>query len=158
MKNALRKIVGLNQSDFVPSRLIQDNILLSRELLRGYDRKDGPNRVAMKIYIQKAYDICVISVSFSIYINGERFGYFKGVRGLRQDDLLMLCHGDIVSVSVVKEAIEDFGVIFGLLSNYSKSSIIFGRISMEDKQCILDSVPFKDGKLLVKYLGVPLTS
>ncbi|GJZ24646.1 hypothetical protein Tco_0562105, partial [Tanacetum coccineum] len=73
-------------------------------------------------------------------------------------DLLMFCHGDIVSVSVVKEAIEDFGVIFGLLPNYSKSSIIFGRISMKDKQCILDSVPFKDEKLHVKYLGVPLTS
>ncbi|GJR68533.1 putative reverse transcriptase domain-containing protein [Tanacetum coccineum] len=101
---------------------------------------------------------CVISVSFSICVNGERFGYFKGGRGLRQDDLLMFCHGDIVSVSVVKEAIEDFGVIFGLLPNYSKSSIIFGSISMEDKQCILDSVPFKVEKLPVKYLGVPLTS
>ncbi|GJY54121.1 hypothetical protein Tco_0445785 [Tanacetum coccineum] len=74
------------------------------------------------------------------------------------DDLLMFCHGDIISVSVVKEAIEDFGVIYDLLPNYSKSGIIFGRISMEDKQCILDSVPFKDEKLPVKYLGVPLTS
>ncbi|GJT22684.1 hypothetical protein Tco_0892621 [Tanacetum coccineum] len=120
------------------SRLIQDNNLLSRELLRGYDRKDGPNIVAMKIDIQKAYDI--------------------GGRGLRQDDLLMFCHGDIVSVSVIKEAIKDFGVIFGLLPNYCKSSIIFGSISMEDKQYILDSVCFKVEKLPVKYLGVPITS
>ncbi|GJW70739.1 hypothetical protein Tco_0127656 [Tanacetum coccineum] len=58
---------------------------------------------------------CVTSVSFYICVNGERFSYFKGSRGLRQDDLLMFCHGDIVSVSLVKEAIEDFGVIFGLL-------------------------------------------
>ncbi|GJV50024.1 RNA-directed DNA polymerase, eukaryota, reverse transcriptase zinc-binding domain protein [Tanacetum coccineum] len=56
MKNALRKIVGLNQSAFVPNRHIQDNILLSQELLRGYERKYGPKRVAMKIDIQKAYD------------------------------------------------------------------------------------------------------
>ncbi|GJR73891.1 putative reverse transcriptase domain, ribonuclease H-like domain, aspartic peptidase domain protein [Tanacetum coccineum] len=101
---------------------------------------------------------CVTSVSFSICVNGERFGYFKGGRGLRQDDLLMFCHGDIISVSVIKEAIKDFGVIFGLLPNYCKSSIIFGSISMEDKQYIFDSVCYKVEKLPVKYLGVPITS
>nr|GEV84271.1 reverse transcriptase domain, reverse transcriptase zinc-binding domain protein [Tanacetum cinerariifolium] len=80
--------------------------------------------------------------------------------GLNEDvyDLPMFCHGDIVSVSVVKKAIEDFGVIFSLLYNYTKSSIIFGSISMEDKQCILDNVHFKVEKLYVMYLGVPLTS
>ncbi|GKE42864.1 RNA-directed DNA polymerase, eukaryota, reverse transcriptase zinc-binding domain protein, partial [Tanacetum coccineum] len=109
MKNALGKIVGLNQSAFVPNRHIQDNISLSQELLRGYDKKDGPNRFAMKIDIQKSYDI----------VN------WQFLEAVLKDDLLMFCHGDIVSVSVVKEAIEDFGVIFGLLPNYSKSSIIF---------------------------------
>ncbi|GJW28298.1 hypothetical protein Tco_0045173 [Tanacetum coccineum] len=63
---------------------------------------------------------CVISVSFSICVNGERFGYFKGVKGLRQDDLLMFCHGDIISVSMVKEAIEDFGVIFSFFPIIAK--------------------------------------
>nr|GEU97519.1 RNA-directed DNA polymerase, eukaryota, reverse transcriptase zinc-binding domain protein [Tanacetum cinerariifolium] len=56
MKGLLGDYVGLNQSAFVSKRHIQDNILLSQELLKGYDRKDGPNRVAMKIDIQKAYD------------------------------------------------------------------------------------------------------
>ncbi|GKE27685.1 RNA-directed DNA polymerase, eukaryota, reverse transcriptase zinc-binding domain protein [Tanacetum coccineum] len=117
MKNALGKIVGLNQNAFVPNRHIQDNILLSRELLRGYDRKYGPNRVAMKIDIQNAYDT----------VNWQFLEAFL------KDDLLMFCHRDIASVSVVKEVIEDFGVISGHLPNYSKSSIIFGSISMEDK-------------------------
>ncbi|GJR65986.1 hypothetical protein Tco_0012051 [Tanacetum coccineum] len=89
MKNALGKIVG-------------------------YDRKDGPNKVNMKIDIQKAYDT----------VN------WQFIEAVLKDDLLMFCHGDIVSVSLVKEAIEDFGVIFGLLPNYSKSSIIFGSISI----------------------------
>ncbi|GJT99972.1 hypothetical protein Tco_1110311 [Tanacetum coccineum] len=115
---------------------------------------------------------CVTFVSFSICVNGERFGYFKGGRGLRKGDpmssyrftLVMEIPSLIVQKKVdekkdvVKEAIKDFGVIFGLLPNYSKSSIIFRSISMEDKQCILDSVPFKVEKLPVKYLGVPLTS
>ncbi|GJW95770.1 RNA-directed DNA polymerase, eukaryota, reverse transcriptase zinc-binding domain protein [Tanacetum coccineum] len=87
------------------------NILLSQELLKGYDRKDGPNRMAMKVDIQKAYDTvnwkfleavlkefgfhekmvdwvvkCITTTSFSICVIGERFGYFKGGRGLRQGD------------------------------------------------------------------------
>ncbi|GKF31092.1 RNA-directed DNA polymerase, eukaryota, reverse transcriptase zinc-binding domain protein, partial [Tanacetum coccineum] len=225
-----KKIVGLNQSAFVPNRHIQDNILLSQELLRGYERKDGPKRVAMKIDIQKSYNTvnwqfleailngfgfhermvkwivrCVTSVSFSVCVNGERFRHFKGGRGLRQgdpmspylftlvmeiislimqkkveekkdfryhfgckqlklthvcfaDDLLMFCHGDVVLVGVLKEAIEEFGAISGLLPNYTKSTIIFGSMRMEDQQSILNCVPFKVEKLLVKYLGVPLTS
>ncbi|GKD34227.1 RNA-directed DNA polymerase, eukaryota, reverse transcriptase zinc-binding domain protein [Tanacetum coccineum] len=72
MKNALGKIVGLNQSAFVPNKHIQDNILLSQELLRGYDRKDGPNRVAMKIDIQKANDT-VNWQSLEAVLKGFRF-------------------------------------------------------------------------------------
>ncbi|GJU05307.1 hypothetical protein Tco_1121737 [Tanacetum coccineum] len=49
-------LMDRNQSAFVPDRHIQDNILLSQELFKGYDRKEGPKRVAMKIDIQKAYD------------------------------------------------------------------------------------------------------
>ena len=48
------------------------------------------------------------------------------------DDLLMLCHGDLNSVKVLKEAIEEFGEVSGLLPNYNKSTIIFG--SMKDSE------------------------
>ncbi|GKB09566.1 RNA-directed DNA polymerase, eukaryota, reverse transcriptase zinc-binding domain protein [Tanacetum coccineum] len=48
------------------------------------------------------------------------------------DDLLMFCHRDIASFSVLKDAIEEFGVVSGLLPNYSKSIIIFGSMSMEE--------------------------
>ncbi|GKC06012.1 RNA-directed DNA polymerase, eukaryota, reverse transcriptase zinc-binding domain protein [Tanacetum coccineum] len=56
MKGVLDKLVGLSQSAFVPQRHIHDNILLSQELLKGYDKKDAPKRVALKVDIQKAYD------------------------------------------------------------------------------------------------------
>lgn len=56
IKNGLSKIVSLNQSAFVPGRHIQNNILITQELLRGYNKKNGPKRCAMKIDIQKAYD------------------------------------------------------------------------------------------------------
>nr|GEU34561.1 hypothetical protein [Tanacetum cinerariifolium] len=48
-------------------------IACCNELLKGCDRKDGPNRVAMKIDIQKVYDT----------VNWK---FLKGGRGLRQGD------------------------------------------------------------------------
>ncbi|GKD09416.1 RNA-directed DNA polymerase, eukaryota, reverse transcriptase zinc-binding domain protein, partial [Tanacetum coccineum] len=88
-----------------------NSTIISLELLKGYERKDGPSRVAMKIDIQKAYDIvnwqfleailkgfgfhskmvnwiikCVTTNSFSICVNGKSCGYFQGGRGLRQGD------------------------------------------------------------------------
>nr|GEX21517.1 hypothetical protein [Tanacetum cinerariifolium] len=68
----------------------------------------------------------------------------------------MFCHGDLDSVKVIKEVIDEFGDVSGLLPNYNKSTIIFGCINDEDRQKILDVVPFGVKKLPVKYLGVPL--
>ncbi|GJX01698.1 RNA-directed DNA polymerase, eukaryota, reverse transcriptase zinc-binding domain protein [Tanacetum coccineum] len=79
-KGCLDKLINLNQSAFIPGRQIQDNILLAQELVKGYGRSGGPKRITCKIDIQKAYD------TFSINVNGESYGYFKGGRGLRQGD------------------------------------------------------------------------
>ncbi|GKC91580.1 RNA-directed DNA polymerase, eukaryota, reverse transcriptase zinc-binding domain protein [Tanacetum coccineum] len=111
IKNGLQKVVNMNQSAFIPSGHIQDNILIAQELLKGYKRKNGARRCALKIDIQKAYDTvswdflkevmvkfgfhpvminwimtCVTTSKFSICINGEAHVYFQGGRGLRQGD------------------------------------------------------------------------
>ncbi|GJZ74268.1 RNA-directed DNA polymerase, eukaryota, reverse transcriptase zinc-binding domain protein [Tanacetum coccineum] len=111
IKNGLRKIVNMNQSAFIPERHIQDNILIVQELLKGYNRKSGSRRSAMKIDLQKAYDSIswdiikdvlsavgfhdtmiswimsyITTTKFSICVNGEIKGYFNGGRGLRQRD------------------------------------------------------------------------
>ncbi|GKB91387.1 RNA-directed DNA polymerase, eukaryota, reverse transcriptase zinc-binding domain protein [Tanacetum coccineum] len=230
LKGCLDKLVSKNQSAFIPNRHIQDNIMLAQELFKGYDRKVGPKRVALKVDIQKAYDTvnwqfledilrgfsfhdkmvkwvmtCVTTTSFSICVNGEVCGYFKGGRGLRQgdpispylftlvmeiltllikrrvdqsstfqyhfgckklkitsvcfaDDLLMFCHDDRNSVKILKDSIEEFGKVVGLNPNYNKSTIIFGSLNDEEKQELLEVMPFKVEKLPIKYLGVPLTS
>ncbi|GKB71597.1 RNA-directed DNA polymerase, eukaryota, reverse transcriptase zinc-binding domain protein [Tanacetum coccineum] len=183
---------------------IVTNILLSQELLKGYDRNDGPNRMAMKVDIQKAYDTvnwkfleavlkefgfhekmvdwvvkCITTTPFSICVivmevltlivkdkveKNRDFIYHFGCKKVKlthvcfADDLLMLCNRDIGSVKTLMEAIEDFGVVSSLMPNYGKSTIIFGSMSNEDKQSILETVPFKVEKLPVRYLGVPLTS
>ncbi|GJT14324.1 hypothetical protein Tco_0861366 [Tanacetum coccineum] len=62
------------------------------------------------------------------------------------------------SVNVMKEAIDKFSAVSGLLPNYAKSTIIFGSMKEMEKLRILEGVPFKVEKQHVKYLGVPLPS
>ncbi|GJY75471.1 RNA-directed DNA polymerase, eukaryota, reverse transcriptase zinc-binding domain protein [Tanacetum coccineum] len=56
IKNVLDSIVNKNQSAFIPHMQITDNILLTQDLLKGYDCVNGPKRCSMKIDIKKAYD------------------------------------------------------------------------------------------------------
>ncbi|GJW28398.1 putative RNA-directed DNA polymerase, eukaryota, reverse transcriptase zinc-binding domain protein [Tanacetum coccineum] len=113
VKEGLGDIVSINQSAFVPGHRISDNIFLTQELMRNYHRRRGPPRCAFKVDIQKAYDtvdwnflktilvgfgfhpkmvqwimVCVSGASYSISVNGNLHGYFKGKRGLRQGDPL----------------------------------------------------------------------
>ncbi|GKC59988.1 RNA-directed DNA polymerase, eukaryota, reverse transcriptase zinc-binding domain protein [Tanacetum coccineum] len=102
---------------------------------------------------------CVITPSYIVCLNGERHGFFRGGRGLRQgnplspylftiimevfnlilqqeilsngrfiyhhgckeleithlcfaDDLLVMCHGDVNSVTVIKKALEKFSNVY----------------------------------------------
>nr|GEV66261.1 hypothetical protein [Tanacetum cinerariifolium] len=109
IKKSLQKLVNLNQSAFIEGRLIQDNILITQELLKGYDRRSRPKRCCLKIDIAKADDtvdwcflekcllqfgfhqkmvhwimVCVTTAKFTINVNGKRHGYFTSDRGLRQ--------------------------------------------------------------------------
>nr|GEU62973.1 hypothetical protein [Tanacetum cinerariifolium] len=56
INEGLSKVVSLNQSAFIPGRHIQDNILITQEILKGYNRRSGTKRCAMIIDIQKAHD------------------------------------------------------------------------------------------------------
>ncbi|GJV27431.1 RNA-directed DNA polymerase, eukaryota, reverse transcriptase zinc-binding domain protein [Tanacetum coccineum] len=174
------KIQTPNKSAFIVGRHITDNILLAHELFKGYNRKQRVKKVSFKIDLQKAYDtinwdflrsvllkfgfpvkmvewimMCVCSTKFSISINGDREGYFKGGRGLRQG-ILFFCHGDIQSVSAIKCTLEEFSKYSGLKANMGKSNVFFSGMNDVEQQVILDLIPFAVGRLRVKYLGVPL--
>ncbi|GJT28061.1 RNA-directed DNA polymerase, eukaryota, reverse transcriptase zinc-binding domain protein [Tanacetum coccineum] len=136
IKSGLEKVVSINQSAFIPGRSIQDNILLTQELLKGYNRKNGPQRCALKIDLQKAYDTvswsflgeclkffgfhgkmidwimtCVTTTAFSLCINGQSYGYFKGARGLRQGDpispYLFTLVMEVLNLVMIKNIKED---------------------------------------------------
>ncbi|GJY89968.1 RNA-directed DNA polymerase, eukaryota, reverse transcriptase zinc-binding domain protein [Tanacetum coccineum] len=161
-------------------RHIQDNILITQELLKGYNRKTGAKRCAMKIDIQKAYDTinwdflkevmllvglhevtvhwmmtCITTPSFSICVNAICME-LKLTHICFADDLMVLCNGDVDSLKVVKKALDDFSSVSWLHSNLSKSTIFFGSINERDQGDLLQILPFKCGKLPMKYLGVPL--
>ncbi|GKA55522.1 RNA-directed DNA polymerase, eukaryota, reverse transcriptase zinc-binding domain protein [Tanacetum coccineum] len=138
LKPSLKKLVNLNQSAFIQGRVIQDNILITQELLKGYDRKSGPKRCCLKIDIAKAYDTVDWNFLEQTLIQ------------------FVMCNGDVESVRTIKETLLEFSNISGLLPNMSKSTVFFGNVKAEVVSEILKILPFKIGKLPVKYLGVPL--
>ncbi|KAH0720349.1 hypothetical protein KY285_005150 [Solanum tuberosum] len=113
LQQVMDNIVDRNQFAFVPGRLINDNIILSHELVKGYGRKRISPRCMMKVDMRKAYDSvewvyleqvlerlqfpllfrqwimqCVQIVSYSTLINGQPSIPFNANKGLRQGDPL----------------------------------------------------------------------
>ncbi|GKA01534.1 polypyrimidine tract-binding protein homolog 2 isoform X1 [Tanacetum coccineum] len=74
------------------------------------------------------------------------------------NDLLIFCHRDSKSVSVLKSALDDFGVVSGLLPCMPKSTMFFGNVKDAAKSKILKVMPLTVGTLPVRYLGVLLIS
>ncbi|GJX73331.1 RNA-directed DNA polymerase, eukaryota [Tanacetum coccineum] len=92
----------------------------------------------------------------------DEFGYHFGCKELKlshmcfADDLLVLCKGNKESLKVIKKSLKEFNQVSGLTSNLGKSVMFFGSIKDEEKHEMLNILPFKCGKLPVRYLGVPL--
>ncbi|GJR74563.1 RNA-directed DNA polymerase, eukaryota, reverse transcriptase zinc-binding domain protein [Tanacetum coccineum] len=113
--------------------------------------------------------VCVRTVAFTISINNERAGYFKGGRGLRQGDpispyifmlvmevftlILQKYISEDAKFKVVKRALDMFSSISGINPNIGKSTVVFGNVKEHDKIDILTTLPFKIGSLPVSYLG-----
>ncbi|XP_074291826.1 uncharacterized protein LOC141618631 [Silene latifolia] len=119
--DVLPEIVSVNQGGFIKGRNIVENVLICQDIVRLYNRKAASPRCLLKIDLRKAYDSvewdfllqmltylnfpkkfigwimsCVTSPTYSLSLNGNFFGFFKGKRGLRQGDplsplLLTLC-------------------------------------------------------------------
>nr|GEW46638.1 hypothetical protein [Tanacetum cinerariifolium]GEW50942.1 hypothetical protein [Tanacetum cinerariifolium] len=65
------------------------------------------------------------------------------------DDLFLFAHGDVNSVMVIKEALEEFKDASGLTLSMPKSTVYFCNILNHIKLAILHILPFEEGRLLV---------
>ncbi|GKA61099.1 hypothetical protein Tco_0760506 [Tanacetum coccineum] len=74
------------------------------------------------------------------------------------DDLFLFAFGDVQSASIIKEALVEFKYASGLTPSLSKSTTYFCNVLNYIKLAILQVLPFEEGRLPVKYLGVPLIS
>ncbi|XP_016177721.1 uncharacterized protein LOC107620010 [Arachis ipaensis] len=114
MQFVMNRLISDNQSAFVKGRLISDNVLIAHEFMHSLKNKRyGEWDLALKLDMNKAYDRvewsfvgnvmkklgfckkwldwiqeCVMTVSYSITVDGQPHGYFKPCRGLRQGDSL----------------------------------------------------------------------
>lgn len=113
LEKILPGVISEEQSAFVPGRNIQDNVLVSFELIHYMHRKKHGQEgdVALKLDISKAYDLvnwrylqdrmrimgfsekwvrwimlCVTTISYSVSFNDTTLGPILPSRGLRQGD------------------------------------------------------------------------
>ncbi|GJR07706.1 putative RNA-directed DNA polymerase [Tanacetum coccineum] len=72
------------------------------------------------------------------------------------DDLFLFAHGDVESARVIMDSLQEFKDASGLTPSLPKSTAYFCNVLTYVKIGILNILPFEEGNLPVKYLGVPL--
>ncbi|KAL0307204.1 UNVERIFIED_CONTAM: putative mitochondrial protein [Sesamum radiatum] len=72
------------------------------------------------------------------------------------DDLMMFSRGDLPSVHILMECLQEFRDVSGLAVNTSKSSIFTAGIENNILCDILARTEFTRGEMPVRYLGIPL--
>ncbi|KAH0735027.1 hypothetical protein KY285_010734 [Solanum tuberosum] len=73
------------------------------------------------------------------------------------DDLMILCKGNVASVSRLVEALAHFNVATGLEANLNKLSIFLAGVDEDTIRKILTRTGFSVGIFPIKYLGLPLS-
>nr|GEW03231.1 hypothetical protein [Tanacetum cinerariifolium] len=72
------------------------------------------------------------------------------------DDLMLFCHDDVISASVLRRALDEFCLAFGLRPNMAKSTVFFGNLNEDVKMNIKNVMLFSEGTLPVRLVNYEL--
>lgn len=74
------------------------------------------------------------------------------------DDFILFFHDDYDYVKVIHDSLDEFKKCSGLVPSMQKSMAFFANVSVRMKARHMQLLPFEEGSLPVRYLGVPLVS
>ncbi|GKB53678.1 reverse transcriptase domain, reverse transcriptase zinc-binding domain protein [Tanacetum coccineum] len=106
-------------------------------------------RVAIHMMIEKKYPLTqeMLSRMLNRRLEDDLCSY-----------LFLFAYGDVESSRVIMDALEEFKLVSGLTPSLPKSMAYFCNVLNYIKVSILQVLPFEEGHLPVKYLGVPCIS
>ncbi|XP_071739508.1 uncharacterized protein [Rutidosis leptorrhynchoides] len=134
IKGSLNDIVSDNQSTFVPSRRITDNILITQEIMKNYHLDRGVPRCAFKVDIQKDYDTVDWRVGSK---SPEEYNFFLGcIKGFEElNPFIDIVCGRLVTI------------------RYLGVPLVSSRLYHKDCKSLVDGVKAKIGDWKNKFLS-----
>ncbi|KAL3813124.1 hypothetical protein ACJIZ3_014392 [Penstemon smallii] len=158
LKPLLHNIISSNQMAFVEGRNINENSIISQEIMHYLHKRKGKKGfLAIKVDLSKAYDRkfinliaqCISTCSFSFLISGSPYGFLKPSRGIRQGDpispYLFIIYSELLSKMLIRE--ETAGHFRGvkiartspIISHllYADDIIVYCRDTMDDVGTIM---------------------
>ncbi|KAL0292139.1 UNVERIFIED_CONTAM: Retrovirus-related Pol polyprotein from type-2 retrotransposable element R2DM [Sesamum radiatum] len=72
------------------------------------------------------------------------------------DDLILLCKAEVRSVDLFRRGLELFASLSGLHTNPQKSHLILSKAANGVRTSLLETLGFQEGRLPLRYLGLPL--
>jgi hypothetical protein len=81
----------------------------------------------------------------------EQFTYLCFV-----DDLMIFYRAEVGMISLIENCIDQFWLVSSLSPNHDNNNMFLCGVEYNTKIWLLDVIDYKEGKLLVRYLSVPL--
>nr|GEV90648.1 hypothetical protein [Tanacetum cinerariifolium] len=147
LKEGLNGIVDYNQCVFIPGRHISDNILLTQDLMVRQGDPISPYLFTLMM------EVLNLMIKRQI-CNDKRFKFHPGCKafGLTHlcfvDDLLLLCHGDLISTCVLRRGLDVFSMCPGLYPStlpisYLGVPMMTRKLCNDDCRVLIDNVKKK---------------
>ena len=111
--------------------------------------------LVMEVFLRMLQSVISRSNAFRFHPKCEAL---KVTRLCFADDWMLFSSANIHSVTIFQDTLEAFKRISGLSANPTKTENFLSAVPAHLKHQILEFLQFKEGKLPVNYLGVPLIS